>query len=290
MVGMTMQGTSIPMNAGSSVAVDTGTTLIGGPADTVASIFGAIPGARQMSGAYRNYYEYPCTTKIDFQIVFGGFTIRISDRDFNLGRYGSDQAYCTGAVFIQNLPAGSPVQWIVGDSALKNVYSVYRFDPPAVGFAQLAGAAGSSSGGGSAASVPSGGSLEDANPGVATSAEVASAALTASPTGSAASASRSGSRSASGSTPSGSSRSGTVRSSGSGTASTDGGVVIATVTAVVTAADAGSIGAAASSGGANAAGRTSGAALSMRMSEMGVYASIGLGVLGGWALLRDIGL
>ena len=31
-----------------------------------------------------------------------------------------------------------PIEWIVGASFLKNVYSVFRYDPFAIGFAQLA--------------------------------------------------------------------------------------------------------------------------------------------------------
>jgi hypothetical protein len=93
-----------------------------------------------MSGNYANYYEYPCSTSIDLKITFGGFTINIGDADFNLGSYGTDKAYCTGGVFVQALSAKSPVQWIVGATALKNTYTVFRSDPPAVGFAALPGA------------------------------------------------------------------------------------------------------------------------------------------------------
>ncbi|ORY30398.1 aspartic peptidase domain-containing protein, partial [Naematelia encephala] len=144
MGSMTIQGKSISLSTSTSAAIDTGTTLIGGPSDIIASIYAAIPNSQQMTGSYSNYYEYPCTTTIDFEITFGGFTIKITDEDFNLGRYSSDQTMCTGAAFIQALPSGSPIQWIIGDTALKNVYSVYRYSPAAVGFAALAGAVTSS--------------------------------------------------------------------------------------------------------------------------------------------------
>ena len=141
-----MQGSTIDLGSNNMVAVDTGTTLIGGPESIIESIYAAIDGSERMTGAYQNYYQYPCSTTIDFRITFGGYTIRIGDADFNLGRYSSDQTMCTGAVYVQSLSSGSPVQWIVGDTALKNVYSVYRFDPPAVGFAALAGSATASTG------------------------------------------------------------------------------------------------------------------------------------------------
>ncbi|CAK9780955.1 acid protease [Cutaneotrichosporon oleaginosum] len=139
MAGVSVQGTNINLGSSTQVAVDTGTTLIGGPAAVVAAIYAAIPGSRAMTGDYKNYYEYPCSTSIDLRLTFGGYTINIGDADFNLGNYGSDTAYCTGGVFVQSLSARSPVQWIVGATALKNTYTVFRYDPPAVGFAALPG-------------------------------------------------------------------------------------------------------------------------------------------------------
>ena len=41
----------------------------------------------------------------------------------------------------------SPISWIVGASFLKNVYSVFRYNPLAIGFAQLSGSAQSVSNG-----------------------------------------------------------------------------------------------------------------------------------------------
>ncbi len=137
---MSIQGTSISLGSSTYVAIDTGTTLIGGPASIVASIYAAIPGSQQMTGSYANYYQYPCSTSISLTLTFGGFKIDITDKDFNLGRYSSDTTMCTGGIFIQSLSSSSPVQWIVGDTALKNVYSIYRYSPAAVGFASLAGA------------------------------------------------------------------------------------------------------------------------------------------------------
>jgi cathepsin D len=144
--GLVIQGTTVNLGSNNMVAVDTGTTLIGGPQSIIESIYAAIPGSERMTGAYANYYQYPCTTTIDFRITFGSYEIAIGDADFNLGRYSSDETMCTGAVYIQGLSSSSPVQWIVGDTALKNVYSVYRFNPPAVGFAALPGAASSATG------------------------------------------------------------------------------------------------------------------------------------------------
>ncbi|WWC59467.1 uncharacterized protein I303_102023 [Kwoniella dejecticola CBS 10117] len=144
MASMTMQGETVSLGSSNMAAIDTGTTLIGGPESIITAIYANIPGSQRMTGSYAPYFAYPCSTNVDFEITFGGFTIKITDQDFNLGRYTSDETMCTGAAYVQTLASTSPVQWIVGDAALKNTYTVFRYSPAAVGFANLAGAVTSS--------------------------------------------------------------------------------------------------------------------------------------------------
>ncbi|WVR04620.1 hypothetical protein IAU60_001631 [Kwoniella sp. DSM 27419] len=139
MDGMTVQGKSVSVGSSNVAAIDTGTTLIGGPESIVTAIYANIPGSQRMTGSYAPYFAYPCNTNVNFDITFGGFTIKITDQDFNLGRYTADQSMCTGAVYVQALPSSAPIQWIVGDAAIKNTYTVFRYSPAAVGFANLAG-------------------------------------------------------------------------------------------------------------------------------------------------------
>ena len=62
----------------------------------------------------------------------------------NLGAVGISSTgvqMCVGGIFDvgSTVGTGSKVpSWIVGDTFLKNVYSVYRANPPSVGFATLA--------------------------------------------------------------------------------------------------------------------------------------------------------
>jgi cathepsin D len=66
---------------------------------------------------------------------YGGKDWPISEADFMFGQ--ASPSVCVGAIF--EIPiSGNVIQWIVGDTFLKNVYSVYRFSPPSIGFAQLA--------------------------------------------------------------------------------------------------------------------------------------------------------
>ena len=75
------------------------------------------------------------------RMIFGSVSYLISEADFNLGAFSQDSQYCMGAVFAQDLGSRAPIQWIVGATFLKNVYSVFSYEPAAIGFAPLAGEA-----------------------------------------------------------------------------------------------------------------------------------------------------
>ena len=69
----------------------------------------------------------------------------------NFGPISNGSSICAGAIF--DLSTGSNISegggnpnWIVGDTFLKNVYSVFRSQPAAIGFAELSKAAGGSLG------------------------------------------------------------------------------------------------------------------------------------------------
>ncbi|KAI5481256.1 hypothetical protein MNV49_004876 [Pseudohyphozyma bogoriensis] len=149
--GITVQGVSTGITD-SSVAIDTGTSLIAGPSAAVTAIYNNIPGSQPVTA-------YPCATTVKVSMEFGGIVYDIdpsgtyfysirnllqrltpfgnnrSDADFNAGQ--GSASYCLGAFFITETGASSP-DWIVGDVFLKNVYSAFRFSPnPAVGFASL---------------------------------------------------------------------------------------------------------------------------------------------------------
>lgn len=70
---------------------------------------------------------------------YGGLSYQISTADMNLGRFSTQSDLCTGAFFQMDMSSQSPISWIVGASFLKNVYSVYRYEPTAIGFAALSG-------------------------------------------------------------------------------------------------------------------------------------------------------
>ncbi|EJD48177.1 acid protease [Auricularia subglabra TFB-10046 SS5] len=138
MTSLVVQGNNVPVpTAQSFAAIDTGTTLVGGPANMIAAIFAQIPGSFPGSGDLDGFYVYPCDTEVTVQLAFGGGSMwNVSPRDFELMQI--DRRNCVGGFFEISLGT-SPANptWIVGDTFLKNVYSVYRFEPPSVGFAAL---------------------------------------------------------------------------------------------------------------------------------------------------------
>jgi len=117
-------------------AIDTGTSLIGGPSDQVAEFYSHVSGAQPGTGDNDGYYVYPCSTTVNVTLTFGKIGYNIDPSDFSrpVDTFGQT---CQGALFSLNTGSSSPVNWIVGDAFLKNVYTVFRQSPAAVGFATV---------------------------------------------------------------------------------------------------------------------------------------------------------
>jgi cathepsin D len=169
---VTVQGKSVSISTGNAAisAIDTGTTAIGGPTDDVSAIYAAIPNAGPVTeSGGEGFFQFPCSTDVSVTLSFGGKAWPISSEDMNLGAVTEGSSMCVGAIF--DLSQGTNVgsagpSWVIGDTFLKNVYSVFRQTPQSVGFAQLAGSDSGSSG---------------SNAGGSTSAPTTSAALPGKP-------------------------------------------------------------------------------------------------------------
>ncbi|KAI0769774.1 protease [Trametes elegans] len=114
--------------------IDSGTTIIYGPPSQVATFYKSIPGSK-IYDSDNGFYSFPCSS-VPSNVAFswGGKTWTISAANFNFGRVSSTQ--CIGAIAGQDLGLGANV-WLLGDSFMKNVYSVFSFDKNSVGFASL---------------------------------------------------------------------------------------------------------------------------------------------------------
>lgn len=71
MDGISLNGTNLTDVGTPDVAIDTGTTLIGGPANVVEALYTAIGGAYALDGAYEGYYTFPCDAQVDISFKFG---------------------------------------------------------------------------------------------------------------------------------------------------------------------------------------------------------------------------
>ncbi|CDW94732.1 hypothetical protein [Sporisorium scitamineum] len=140
--GITVNGNSANIGNNPLAAIDTGTTLIGGPASAIGAFYSQISGSRSArSAGMPGYYLFPCSANLNMQLSFGGKSWTMNSQDFNLGSYPyTNSQTCLGALFEIDLGStqyGVP-QWIVGDSFLKNVFSVFD-GAGRVGFASLKG-------------------------------------------------------------------------------------------------------------------------------------------------------
>lgn len=59
-VELTAQGSSVSLSSGAAsyAAIDTGTTLVGGPQSVIAELYAAIPGSSPATGEWEGYYQY----------------------------------------------------------------------------------------------------------------------------------------------------------------------------------------------------------------------------------------
>ena len=147
---LTVQGRQVSLSSGraSLAAIDTGTTLIGGPTADVQAFWDRVPGSFPAPSNSRNagFFFYPCRTRLNVTISFGGREWPISEEDMNFGRTQFGSSDCLGAIFDltrgTNIGSSGGPGWVVGATFLKNVYTVFRADPPSIGFADLSTAAG----------------------------------------------------------------------------------------------------------------------------------------------------
>ncbi|WFD21230.1 cathepsin D [Malassezia caprae] len=133
---MSVNGRELRMGNMGIAAIDTGTTLIGGPQRLVEQIHSIIPGARPLQQSSQ-YYSFPCKQKFEVEFVFGGRSFKLSNDDLNLGPASTFGSSCVSAIFVSPTQSDRMPAWIVGDSFLKTVFSAFGSSPPSVGFANL---------------------------------------------------------------------------------------------------------------------------------------------------------
>ncbi|CAO1614302.1 unnamed protein product [Sympodiomycopsis kandeliae] len=136
--GITVGDNDVNIGSTNKAAIDTGTTLIGGPTSVVEDLYAQIPGSGPVSNA-DGYYQYPCDTEVNATMTFGTQKYSINSKDFTVAQVDTSGQYCMGSFFALSSSPSSTLQWVVGGAFLKSVYSVFKDgDVAQVGFAALA--------------------------------------------------------------------------------------------------------------------------------------------------------
>jgi cathepsin D len=116
--------------------IDSGTTIMYGPPDAVKEFYSTVSGSEVFDSS-QGFYSFPCNSVPEVSFSWGGKSWAISSANFNLGSTESGSSSCVGALAGQNLGLGNNT-WLLGDSFMKNVYTLFSFQQTAVGFATLA--------------------------------------------------------------------------------------------------------------------------------------------------------
>lgn len=163
--GLSANNDSISLGTSNKAAIDTGTTLIGGPDSVVSSFYSKIAGSAPMSGS-EGYYTYPCNSDVSVTMTFGNQQYSLNSADFEAGTVDSSGTSCLGALFELGATSSSTLNWIIGDAFLKNVYSIFTASGSSakVGFAKLA--EGLNDGGTSAKTVAQTSGSNDSSPAI----------------------------------------------------------------------------------------------------------------------------
>ncbi|RPD62876.1 protease [Lentinus tigrinus ALCF2SS1-6] len=131
---VSVNGTSV--SSGLKTIVDSGTTLMGAEPRVVDEFYSHINGSYQYP-QLGGYWAFPCDATPELSFNWGGKDWKIDPSSFNLGGTGFNPDKCVGALVGINLGMGDDV-WLLGDTFMKNVYTVFSVDKESVGFAELA--------------------------------------------------------------------------------------------------------------------------------------------------------
>ncbi|RDA85467.1 hypothetical protein CP532_1023 [Ophiocordyceps camponoti-leonardi (nom. inval.)] len=110
--------------------IDTGTSFIFGSPDRVQKVHSVIPGAKSADG---QTYKVPCDTNKPLTFTFSGIDYEVSPKDWVAPKNAEGE--CTSNVYGYEVAKGS---WLIGDTFLMNVYTVFDKDEKRIGFAKLA--------------------------------------------------------------------------------------------------------------------------------------------------------
>lgn len=113
---------------GRNAILDTGTTYIFVAPSDADAIFANVQGATLPSGS--DMYNLPCDTTTNISLVLGNVAYEISPADYVGPSVGNGMCYTH---IIGQSAAGDDNTWLLGDTFLRNVYSVFDADQNRIG-------------------------------------------------------------------------------------------------------------------------------------------------------------
>lgn len=135
MEGIKLNGKALTHSGGKRTITDTGSTLSYFPAEFAKQIFDSIPGSIEAEGWGPGMYAIPCKSDIKFAFTIGGVDYDIFADDMLWTVYNETEGTCVAGIVGES--PGGLAEFLLGAAFLKNVYSVHRAEPPALGFAKL---------------------------------------------------------------------------------------------------------------------------------------------------------
>jgi len=126
--GMSVGGTSY-VNGPTNSIVDSGTSILTGPADTVAAIAKQIGAKEIIAGEYMVKCDYTGLPNFDFTI--DGKVYTLTPTDYLI----PDGDLCLLGLMGMDIPAPTGPLWILGDVFMRKYYTIFDYDNKKIGFA-----------------------------------------------------------------------------------------------------------------------------------------------------------
>lgn len=131
--GIEANGQTILSNI--EATIDTGSPLIILSPTDARTFYDATGGKDASSTVGNGYYTFPCDSKIEVALAFGGKSFPMSMSSFNLGQASAGSSDCVGSIVGTGTDMGPA---IIGTAFLQNVYTKFDIANKQIGFAQLA--------------------------------------------------------------------------------------------------------------------------------------------------------
>jgi len=129
---LVLDGTSYVPSGGNNAIVDSGTSILTGPADAVAKIAASLGAKEVVAGEYMVDCKKPNLPNFDF--IINGNTYTLTPEDYLI----PDGTMCLLGIMALDIPRPTGPLWILGDVFLGAYHTIFDYGKDRVGFATAA--------------------------------------------------------------------------------------------------------------------------------------------------------